>query len=207
MKASSRSKRPYVLKARGDQVAATRARIIDATVALHEEVGPRRTSIKAIAERAGVERLTVYRHFPDERAVLAACSACWAGRHPPPDPAGWQAETDPAARTQGALTALYRYFEDNRGMLAQVHRDLAELPALAEVTAPFLAYLAQVADDLAAAWNAPAPAAAPVSAVLRHLVRFETWALLHGAGWSNPQAVSLLLAWVEAVSSGRASRP
>ncbi len=78
-------------------------------MALHEALGPGRTTISAIAERAGVERLTVYRHFPDEPALFAACSGHYGAAHPAPDPAGWQALADPAARTGAALRAIYRY--------------------------------------------------------------------------------------------------
>ena len=196
-------KRPYVLKARGEQVAETRARIVAATVALHEEVGPRRTTIKAIAERAGVERLTVYRHFPDERAVVQACSAGWSADHPPPDPGSWQAEADPLGRTRRALTELYGYFGDNQRMLQQVHRDIPEMAALAEVTAPFHHYLQGVADDLLAAWTRAGKAGPDLAAVLAQSVRFETWSLLHAAGWSNARKTSLLLQWIQALATGR----
>ena len=79
--------RKYELKRRAERQEQTRRRIVEATVGLHESVGPARTTVSAVAERAGVQRLTVYRHFPDERALLAACSGHWIASNPTPDPA------------------------------------------------------------------------------------------------------------------------
>lgn len=190
-----------MLKARREHQEATRRKIVEAIVALHEEVGPRRTSIKAIAERAGVERLTVYRHFPDESSLLQACSACWAERNPPPDPTAWQGLAEPSARTAAALDALFAYYRRTSPMLAQIHRDLPEMPALVRVTHPFFEYLRRVADELAAAWPARRGSAAREAAtrlVLRQVVRFDSWRLLEQAGWSDVVKRDLLLRWVRA---------
>ena len=73
-------KRRYELKERARRQAETKQRIVEAAVALHTSVGPARTTISAIAERAGVERHTVYAHFPDERTLFRACSTHWRGR-------------------------------------------------------------------------------------------------------------------------------
>ncbi len=77
--------RKYELKERARRQAQTRQRIVEAAVDLHTTVGPARTTISAIAERAGVERHTVYAHFPDDRALFRACSEHWTARHPLPD--------------------------------------------------------------------------------------------------------------------------
>ena len=95
-----RVKRRYVLQARGDNVAETRARIVQAIMALHQEVGPRKTTVSAIASRAGVERLTVYRHFKGEAEMFAACSERYLELNPPPDPLAWAVEHDPMRRTR-----------------------------------------------------------------------------------------------------------
>src|SRR5919199_926005 len=99
--------RKYTKMRRAEQEAETRQRIVEAVYALHREVGPARTTIKAIAERAGVERLTVYRHFADEGEIFAACSAHFQAEIPPPDPAAWAGVTDPAERLRAALLAFY----------------------------------------------------------------------------------------------------
>jgi AcrR family transcriptional regulator len=113
---------------RAEQVAETRQRIVDAAVALHGSVGPAATTIAAIAELAGVTRLTVYRHFPDETALFNACSAHWITQQQPPDPAAWARIDDPAARLRAGLADLYQFYRGGAGMLAHVYRDFAALP-------------------------------------------------------------------------------
>src|SRR5215210_6391266 len=100
--ATQRAPRKYEQKRHAEQQAETRQRIVEAMVALHAEVGPARTTISAIAERAGVERLTVYRHFADETAMFQACSAHFATEVAWPDPAGWAGVADPAERLRVA---------------------------------------------------------------------------------------------------------
>src|ERR1700756_5122423 len=98
----SDQKRTYRMRRRAELEEQTRRRITESTIALHEQLGPARTSISAIAERAGVRRSTVYRHSPDEAALFAACSSHWRAENPPPDPQAWAAIEDPAKRTQTA---------------------------------------------------------------------------------------------------------
>lgn len=126
-------RRSYQLKQRARSQEATRRRIVDATVALHEEIGPARTTVAEVARRAGVGRVTVYNHFPDDASLLGACSAQFIAAHPPPDPAPWGAIRDPDVRLRTALVARYGYFRANEAMLANVTRDAALLPALAAV--------------------------------------------------------------------------
>src|SRR5512144_1674219 len=102
-------RRRYEKRVRATKEHQTRLRIIEAAIALHGTVGPARTTISAIAERAGVRRATVYRHFPDEHALLLGCSGTWRERNPLPDPATWAAIADPAERVEAALDALYRW--------------------------------------------------------------------------------------------------
>src|SRR5918911_672660 len=100
--AMSAQKRPYRMTRRAELEEQTRLRITESTVALHQELGPARTSISAVAERAGVRRSTVYRHFPDEEALFAACSSHWRAANPSPDARAWSAIEDPAERTRTA---------------------------------------------------------------------------------------------------------
>ncbi len=101
--------RKYDMKRRAKRQEETRQRIVEATVELHKTVGMARTTISAIAEKAGVERLTVYRHFPDERALFSACSGHWNAANPPPDPASWTQVADPEERLRSALSEVYAY--------------------------------------------------------------------------------------------------
>ena len=101
--------RRYELKRGAEQQEATRRSIVEATMGLHESVGPARTTVSAVAERAGVQRLTVYRHFPDERALLAACSGHWVATNPAPDPGPWRKIRDPQERLRRALGEIYAF--------------------------------------------------------------------------------------------------
>jgi AcrR family transcriptional regulator len=167
--------RKYQLRRRAEQQSETRQRIVEAVVALHRELGPAQTTIKAIAERAGVERLTVYRHFADEGALFAACDAHFKTETPPPDPAGWTDITDPAARLHAALLAFYGYYRRGEAMLAHAQRDAPQLPALAAVLAPARRFVEAVREDLESAWPARDRARGRLGAAIGHALRFDTW--------------------------------
>src|SRR3954463_1267820 len=115
--------RKYEKKRRAELEAETRRRITETAVELHGTVGPARTSISAIAERAGVRRSTVYRHFPDEEALFTACSSHWGQENPPPDLSAWTAIEDPAERLRTALGELYVYYRRTERMMANLLRD------------------------------------------------------------------------------------
>src|SRR3954464_4465374 len=125
--------RPYNKRRRAELEEETRRRITAATLQLHREVGPARTTISAIAERAGVQRLTVYRHFPDEAELLGACGAAFIEHDPPPDPSPWATIADTHERISTALDAVYAWYRRNADMLANTERDAAVMPDLAAV--------------------------------------------------------------------------
>src|SRR4051794_33300540 len=188
--------RKYELRARAEQQEQTRRRITEATVELHRTVGPARTTISAIAERAGVQRLTVYRHFPDERDLLAACSAHWLAADPPPDPGAWTAVADPRARLRRALRELYGFYEREEAMLANVDRDAPDMPALAAV-ADRSGFEAASATVLARGW----PRRRAVRAAIGHALAFATWRSLRREQGLPPQAcVDLMAALVSAAA-------
>lgn len=178
----------------------TRRRIVEAAVALHEEVGPAATTIKAIAERSGVQRLTVYRHFGDERAVLGACSTHWSRAHPLPDSAEWAGEADPADRLQLALGAVYGYFRQGAVMLEKVLRDEPQVEALAAVMVPYHAWFRELVGQLSAGWGVRGAKQRRVRAVLAHALRFETWRSLTGAGLTDEEAVVVMRGLVAATA-------
>src|SRR5690606_6889289 len=107
----------YNLKQRAKAEADTRRRIVEAAIHLHESVGDAATTVTAIADRAGVGRVTVYRHFPDERSLLTACTNHYFELNPPPDPASWAGIADPNQRLETALTDLYAFYRRTEGML------------------------------------------------------------------------------------------
>jgi AcrR family transcriptional regulator len=187
--------RRYVLKARGEQMAETRARIVEAIMRLHGEVGPRNTTVSAIATRAGVERLTVYRHFQDQAAMFAACSHRYLELNPPPDPSAWASETDPVRRTRRGLEDLYAFFARTAPMFQKTYRDVDEYVSLKEIMDQFDAYLRKLADELAAAWPRN-KAAARRRVILRHAARFATWQSLEADGVDDDQKIALILEWL-----------
>src|SRR5690606_28863381 len=153
----------------------TRARIVQAAMALHEELGPRDTTISAVAARAGVQRLTVYRHFPDDGSLFIACSSRWLELNPPPDPAPWQDIDEPGARCRAAFTALDGYCRRTERMWRCAYRDEDEVRALKAVMDGFEAYLDAVRDDLLAVWPLAPATRRLLTATLRHCLRFSTW--------------------------------
>jgi AcrR family transcriptional regulator len=153
----------------------TRRRITESTVSLHEELGPARTSISAIAERAGVRRSTVYRHFPDENALFAACSSHWRAANPPPNPRRFAAIADPAERAQTALCELYAFYGRTQAMYGSLLRDEAVVPIVRRVLRDFYAYLHSVEDVLMAGRDLRGAAARRTRAVIGHALAFPTW--------------------------------
>ena len=200
------SKRPYTMRKRAASREETREKIVEATMRLHEEIGPRATTISAIAERAGVQRLTVYRHFPDETAVFQACTQHWLSLHPPPDPAGWQALNDPRDRLRAALEAFYTYYRGTRAMWVASHRDVADVPALQGPMAAFAAHVTGIADDLARSLAPPKGRAAPVRTTLRHALAFLSWESLAREGLADRKMADLVLAWVDGALADQPAR-
>lgn len=169
-------------------------------MALHEEVGPGNTTISAVAERAGVQRLTVYRHFPDETALFAACTSQWLLDNPPPDPAAYRDVAPAPARVRAALRALYRYYRGTERMWLAAHRDEAQVPALRAPMKKFRDYLKAIADDLTAIQRANGRRRDNVALTLRHAVQFRTWHSLKGQGASDEAIADLVVAWLSALA-------
>jgi AcrR family transcriptional regulator len=196
--------RTYQKKRRAEREAETRLRIVEAIVALHREVGPARTTVSAIAERAGVERLTVYRHFADETAMFQACSSHFATEVPGPDPAAWEEVAEPAERLRRALLAFYDYYRRAEEMLVQVHRDLPRLPALAAVLSPWDEFVGGVRQDLLERWETSGEPRVRVSAAIAHALRFETWqSLTRMEGLRDEEAADLMVTLVRAAAGAR----
>ena len=196
--------RKYEKKRRAERESDTRRRIVEAVYALHGEIGPARTTIKAIAERAGVERLTVYRHFADEGAIFAACDAHFRSETPPPDPAEWADIADPAERLRAALVALYDFYRRGESMIANAERDAVELPALAAVMAPRDQRIAAVREDLVAAWPVRDLAGRRLAAAIAHALRFDTWrSLARAEGLEDVEAAELMVDLARAATDPR----
>ncbi len=193
--------RKYEMRRRAERQEATRQRIVEATVALHEERGVLATTISDIATRAGVERATVYRHFPDERSLITACTGHYYTQHPPPDPCPWERIVDPAERLRTALAEIYAYHERTEPMTARTLPEVPRLPVLQVVIAPALAYWARVREVLATGWTAD-PARQPlVAAAVGHAIGFPTWqSLVREQGLAEPVAVEMMVTLVRCLA-------
>ena len=198
-------KRKYDMKKRAELHRETRRRIVEATVELHRTRGPAHTTIKEIAQRAGVNRLTVYNHFPDVADLLRACSRSWTEQHPPPDPTPWVEIRDPEVRLRTALAELYGYYARTEPMRANVLRDAETMPELAALLeGTVVPYLAAVRDLLAEGWEVRGKGRRRLLATLALAIDFHTWrSLERGSGLSREEAVEIML---EAVRSS-VSRP
>jgi len=203
----SDQKRPYRMQRRAELEAQTRTRITESTIALHEQLGPARTSISAIAEHAGVRRSTVYRHFPDEETLFTACSSHWRAANPPPDPQVWAAVEDPAARTERALRELYAFYQRTHLMYTSLLRDEPHVPAVERRLRDFYGYLGAIRETLLAGRGLRGQAATRTRAAIGHALAFPTWrSLTHEQGLPNNDAVALMCLLVEGAARVRSGR-
>ncbi len=192
-------KRAYRLLARAESQAETRQRIVEAAVALHEKLGPAHTPMSAIAERAGVQRLTLYRHFPDDAAMFAACTAHWSALHPLPEASLWDGIKDPAARTAAALAAHYDYYADTQRMWAVAYRDVGLVKPIQPVLAQVDDHLAELAQELAGAFGRKGTVHRSLAATLQHALSYASWVSLEGRGFDTAAKAALVLQWLEGV--------
>ena len=190
------TRRPYRLSKRAASQADTRRRIIAATSELHASVGPAATRISDVARRAGVQRITVYAHFPDQASLLAACSTDWRALHPTPSLAGWSGIDEPGRRLRLGLGQLYAWYRETEPMTANVLRDAETMPALrAIVDAGLDAYLSAATAILLEPFRARGRRRARLVAAARLAVAFSTWRAL--AGIDTAEAVELVAGLVE----------
>jgi AcrR family transcriptional regulator len=195
-------KRKYELKKRAEEMAETHRRITDAAIELHGTVGPSRTTLSAVAKRAGVERRTLYRHFPTEADLFAACSTHYFTANPWPDLVTWRAIGDPQPRLVRALDELYAYYERTEPMLSNVLRD-AELVDFARgAVAPLHAFLDEAAEILTIGRQVVRGRRRQIlGGALRHALAFSTWRSLSTNGVGRSDAVKLMAALVEAAAT------
>lgn len=186
--------RAYTLKKRAEKQAETRRRIVEATVDLHSTVGPAATTLSMIAERAGVQRHTLYAHFPDERSLFMACSSLAYERDPPPDPAAWCRIADRDERLAAGLRAVYDWYERNAGLMACIMRDREHHAPTREIVELRLEPVAKdwrevLGDKLSA----------PQRAVLHLALSFHTWrSLVSESGLTQGGAVEAMVRAIEA---------
>ncbi len=182
--------RSYQLKRRAESRDRTREKIVEAAIALHQSRGIAATSMGDIAKAAGVGKVTVYRHFPDEAALVGACSGLYFQRHPFPDVEAWRGIGDASERLHRGLRDSYRYHRATEAMMARVLAEARDLPLMA----PYHDYWRGAAEVLAEPWPGSAREMALLKAGLALALSFDTWHLLaRGQGLSDDQAVRLMM--------------
>ena len=224
---SSPGKRSYQQRKRAEAAQATRRRIVEAAVSMHTTIGPARTSLSAVASKAGVSRPTLYRHFPDLPSLFMACSAHGMAADPLPDPSAWTAVAPPRERLLRGLADLYGYYRRNRGINAHMVRDTELIGLMSEAEEPpsvaagphpearVLRLMAQmqpmmearnrmVAETLAAPWREAGRANKELESALAVVIRFDTWKTLAlDQGLDDDAAARVGATMVEALA-GRA---
>jgi AcrR family transcriptional regulator len=199
----SSEKRKYELKARADSQRRTRERIVQATMELHQEVGPAQTTIAEIARRADVQRLTVYNHFPDEQELFGACQAHWLSLHPLPDLTAALALADPVERVRAVLRGYYGWYRETEAMSENVQRDRVAVAPLNEVLARTAdAGLGHLADALAAGFKDRGRVAQRRRALIGLALDFWTWRRLDREGLADDAAAAVMAQAVAWAPSG-----
>jgi AcrR family transcriptional regulator len=200
-----RKSRPYRKRRRAEQEERTRERVTEAAVGLHGTVGPARTTVSGIAKRAGVQRATVYRHFPTEEAMFEACSAHYWSRHPLPDPSDWAAIADPGARLRRGLTEIYALYSETESMLEKTTRDAPLVKSMAGPVSAFRGYLESAVQALIRGRSERGKARQRVAAAIGHALAFPTWqSLIRAQGLDQAEAVALMAVMVEAAGQPHA---
>jgi AcrR family transcriptional regulator len=198
-------RRKYELKARAESQQRTRERIVQATMELHQEVGPAKTTVAEVARRAHVQRLTVYNHFPNDRELFGACQAHWMGLHPLPDVSLTLALPDPTERVRAALRAFYSWYRETEPMAEKIQRDRGAVPALDDLMKQTAdARLAQLTEGLAGGFRLRGRRAARQRALIGLALDFWTWRRLKRGELDDDTAADLM---AEAVACAAAARP
>ena len=201
---SAAGTRKYTKRRRAEQERRTRERITEAAVRLHGSVGPARTTVSGVAREAGVQRATVYRHFPDEESLFAACSAHYWAANPMPDPGAWSSIADPGERLRLGLGEIYDLYRRTEGMLEKTSRDAGRVKAMERPAAAFRAYLSAAAAAMIAGRPERGKARRRVQAAVGHAVTFPTWqSLVRQQGLEDAEAVAVMAALVESAGGAR----
>jgi AcrR family transcriptional regulator len=191
-------RRRYRKRKRADLEERTRKRITEAAVRLHGSVGPARTTVSAVAREAGVQRSTVYRHFPTDVELFGACSRHWLSLNPPPDPGGWSGIADPGERLRTALAELYEWYAWAEPMLVNVTRDAPLVPAMERPVRAFRALLEEMQAVLMSGRRERGRDRSRVAAAIALALAFTTWhSLTRQAELGDGEAVALMAATVE----------
>jgi AcrR family transcriptional regulator len=185
--------RPYRMKVRAERLERTRQRITESAMELHGTLGPSRTSLSSVAKHAGVRRSTLYRHFPDDAALFAACSSHWMSQHPLPDLNAWAVVSNPDERLRKALSEIYTYYAETEPMLTNLLRDLDVMEAVQRQFMQFLNYMEEARLTLMVGRRERGRGAQRARAAVGHGLAFTTWrSLVREQGCTASEAVDMM---------------
>ena len=189
----------YNLKARAERYQQTRRRIVEAALELHRTHGLTQTTVTEIARMAGVERQTVYNHFPDELSLFKACSAHNRSLNPPPDPEPWSLITDPQSRLRQALAEVYAYYGRNEQILANVTREAQANPNVRKVSEGRIKNQERMRDALAAGWeHGDGQRHKLLYGALWMSLEFQTWhTLVRQQAFEDDEVIELMVDMVQ----------
>ena len=190
--------RKYQMKRRAERVQETRRRIAEAAMELHETIGPARTTVSAVAHKAGVQRHTYYAHFPELKDLYRACTARHMERDPLPDPSRWaQIPGVPEERLRRALSEVYAYYGGDEALLTNVLRDAPLDPVLQENNAFLLRHFEAMRDAIADAFGASGERREALLAAIALALDLQTWrTLVRGQGLDDERAAELMVGMV-----------
>lgn len=189
--------RKYEMKRRAERIQETRRRITEAAVELHETVGPARTTVSAVAEKAGVQRHTYYAHFPEIEDLYRACTAHYVERHPLPDPSPWAEIADAEGRMGRALSEVYAYYSDTEAMMSNVLRDGQLDPRGQESMAMLYQHWGRMRDTIADAFGTGEEHREDLLGAVTLALDFQTWrTLVRQQGLDQDRAAALMVGMV-----------
>jgi len=189
--------RKYEMKRRAERQKETHRKITEAAVELHKTVGPARTTISAIAEKAGVQRHTYYAHFPELKDLYQACMGHYLERNPPPDPSSWAAIADGEGRLRMALSEVYAFYDRTEAMLSNVLRDAPLDPISQESMVSFFQYWEAMRNTIADAFEASGEQHEGLLGAIALALDFQTWrTLVRQQGLDDNRAVELMVGMV-----------
>jgi len=194
--------RKYEMKRRAERMQEMRRRITEAAVELHQTVGPARTTVSSVAEKAGVQRHTYYAHFPELKDLYRACTAHYLEQNPLPEPPFWADVVDAEERLRVALSEVYAYYAGNEAMLSNVLRDAPLDPVAQENMVSFYQYWEAMRDALADAFGASGERREALLAAIALALDFRTWhTLVRQQELNQDRAVGLMVGMVRCLMS------
>jgi AcrR family transcriptional regulator len=149
-----------------------------------------------LADRAGVQRHTLYAHFPDERSLYMACSGLVEERDPLPDAAPWRGIADRREHLTTGLRAVYDWYGRNAALLACVLRDAEHHALTREIsTIRFAPHMADYREVLGAKLSVKQ------RAMLHLALSFFTWrTLVRDGGLTQGAAIAAMVQAVDGAS-------